>query len=124
MNLYCTPSRNVYPLGDTFFFGRPILVSKATGDEQDHGLTGIEYKQPGKFNSVPNNEILDWSKLKAFADNKIKLANMMIFAFERVENIVGKGENAGHQHFILFIQCFQKAFHLRSLKSWDCVVEN
>ena len=25
-----------------------------------------------------------------------------------VENIVGKGENAGYQHFLLFLQCFQK----------------
>ena len=23
------------------------------------------------------------------------------------ENIVGKGENAGNQHFLLFAQCFQ-----------------
>ena len=30
-------------------------------------------------------------------------------AFGRVENIVGKGENAGYQHFLLFPQCFQKA---------------
>ena len=34
----------------------------------------------------------------------------MIFVFDRVENIVGIGENAGHQHFLLFPQCFQKAF--------------
>ena len=27
-----------------------------------------------------------------------------------VENIVEKGENAGYQHFLLFPQCFQKAF--------------
>ena len=26
----------------------------------------------------------------------------------RVENIAGKGENAGYQHFLLFPQCFQK----------------
>ena len=25
----------------------------------------------------------------------------------RVENIVGKGENTGIQHFLLFLQCFQ-----------------
>ena len=25
---------------------------------------------------------------------------------ERLENIVGKGENAGYQHFLLFAQCF------------------
>ena len=28
--------------------------------------------------------------------------------FDRVENTVGKGENAGYQHFLLFPQCFQK----------------
>ena len=33
----------------------------------------------------------------------------VIFIFDRVENIVGKGENAGYQHFVLFPQCFQKA---------------
>ena len=32
----------------------------------------------------------------------------MQFVFGRVENIVGKGENAGYQHFLLFPQCFQK----------------
>ena len=26
---------------------------------------------------------------------------------EAFENIVGKGENAGNQHFLLFTQCFQ-----------------
>ena len=34
-----------------------------------------------------------------------------------VENIVGKGENAGYQHFLLFPQCFQKASFLGSLKT-------
>ena len=32
---------------------------------------------------------------------------MMISVFDMVENIVGKGENAGYQHFLLFTQCFQ-----------------
>ena len=61
--------------------------------------------------SLPNNKILDRSKLKAFADDKIKVRKMMIFVFARVENIVGKGENAGYQHFLLFPQCFQKVFY-------------
>ena len=34
---------------------------------------------------------------------------MMISPYDRVENIVGKGKNAGYQHFLLFPQCFQKA---------------
>ena len=49
---------------------------------------------------------------------------MIIFAFDVVENIVGKGENAGYQLFLLFPQCFDKAFFTAgSLKSRDCVVE-
>ena len=34
----------------------------------------------------------------------------------RVENVVGKGENADFQHFLLFLQCFQKASYTESLK--------
>ena len=34
---------------------------------------------------------------------------MIISVFDRVENIVGRGENAGYQHFLLFPQCFEKA---------------
>ena len=58
------------------------------------------------IDSLPNDKILDWAKLKALADDTIKLAKMMIFVFDRVENIVEKGENAGNQHFLLFPHCF------------------
>ena len=34
---------------------------------------------------------------------------MTISASDGVENIEGKGENAGNQHFLLFAECFQKA---------------
>ena len=60
------------------------------------------------FNSLPNNKILDMSKLKAFADDKINVNEKFKIGLGRVESIVGKGENAGHQHFLLFQQCFQK----------------
>ena len=33
----------------------------------------------------------------------------MKFVLEMVENIVGKGENAGYQHFLVFPTSFQKA---------------
>ena len=59
-----------------------------------------------------------WTKLKAFADDKVNVAQMMISVFDRVENNVRKGENAGYQHFLLFPQCFQKASFLGSLKVW------
>ena len=47
--------------------------------------------------------------MKALADSKLKVAKMTIIPlFERVENNVGKGENAGNQHFLLFAQRFPK----------------
>ena len=58
------------------------------------------------LNPLPNYKILDVTKLKAFAVNKLNFVKMTISLFYGVENIVGKGENAGYQHFLLFPQCF------------------
>ena len=43
-----------------------------------------------------NDKILDWSKLKGFADDKINATEKLKFAWVRIENTVGKGENAGN----------------------------
>ena len=43
-----------------------------------------------KVNSFPNDKFWEQTKLKA--DDKSNVASMMIFIFERVENIAGKGE--------------------------------
>ena len=69
-----------------------------------------------RFNPLPNDKIFHWSKLKAFADDKINVTEILKFVLETVENIVGKGENAGYQHFLLLLQCFQKASNTGSLK--------
>ena len=61
------------------------------------------------FNPLPNNSFFDWTKLEAFADDKINVAEKLKFVLGRVESIVGKGENDGYQHFLLVLQCFQKA---------------
>ena len=63
----------------------------------------------GESNSLPDNKILDFAKVKAFVDDKINVAQKIISVSDRVENIVGKGENAGYQHFLVFLQCFQAA---------------
>ena len=54
------------------------------------------------LNPLPNNKILDVTKLKAFADAKLNFDKITISLLDRVENTVGKGENAGYQHFLLF----------------------
>ena len=56
--------------------------------------------------------------MKAFADDKLKIIKMMSSLFDRVENTLGKGENAGYQHFLLF-PVFSEAFLFRVIKSRD-----
>ena len=68
------------------------------------------------FNSLPNDKILNKSNVKAFADDISNVVQIIICVTDWVENIVGKGENAGYQHFLLFPQCFQKAYLPGSLK--------
>ena len=58
---------------------------------------------------LPDYKNLASTKLKAFADDKLNVAKLLISLSHRVENIVGKGENAGYQ-------CFQKASFSVSLK--------
>ena len=40
-----------------------------------------------------------------------------------VENIMGKGENVGFQHFLLFPKMFLKGLPFRAIKTLDCVVK-
>ena len=46
------------------------------------------------------------------------------FVLQQIENIVGKGENAGYQYFLLFPQMFSKVFFFRVVISQDCVVKD
>ena len=67
-------------------------------------------------NCLPNDKILERSKLKAFANVKILCYLELKFVLGRTENILGKGENAGYQYFLLFPRCFQTAPSSVSLK--------
>ena len=75
------------------------------------------------FNSLLHEKISDWSKLKAFADNNLIVNEKWKLCMGRIGNIVGKGENAGDQHYLLFSQCFTKVFFRTVIKSPDCVVK-
>ena len=67
------------------------------------------------FIPLPNTKILDLSKLKAIVDDELKVIPMTKFVLDKIENIVGKEENAGYQHFLLFPQRFQNFRYLGSL---------
>ena len=62
------------------------------------------------FNPLQDDKILGLPKLNAFAEDKLNLTENVKVVFHMIENIVEKEENAGYQHFLLFPQCFQKAF--------------
>ena len=57
------------------------------------------------------------TRFKAFACHKLKVAQVTISLCGRLENTVGKEENAGYQHFLLFPQCFPEP-SLGSFKVW------
>ena len=78
------------------------------------------------FNALPDNKILDRSKLKLSADDNFKFDENSRKLSKRVENTVGKGEIAHYEQFLLFPQCFEKACFPGSSKGvivWEWVNE-
>ena len=65
--------------------------------------------------TLPDNNTLAKSKLKAYANDNCSAALIIKFHFNGLENLVEKGENTGHQGFLLFPLCFQK----NSLRSFE-----
>ena len=60
--------------------------------------------------------------MKAFADDKLNVARIMISPCDRVEKILEKGENAGYQLFFFFSHnVFKKLLPQGCL---DCLVKS
>ena len=57
------------------------------------------------FNSLPNNKILGWNKLKAFVDDKMKVNEKLKLGLVRIENIVKKKKKKDNC-FLPFPHCF------------------
>ena len=58
------------------------------------------------LNPLPDEKILDWSKLKEIADDTLKFIEKEKKVSYRVENIVRKRQIACNKQFLLFSQCF------------------
>ena len=71
----------------------------------------IVYHEKGSMllHPLPDDKILDSSKLKEFPDDNFKFDENGRKFSKRAENTVGKGEIARYEQFLLFPQCFQKA---------------
>ena len=72
------------------------------------------------FTSFLHDKILEQTKLKAFACKKFNVTKMIIFAFDRVENKMGKGEIACTSNFS-FSHNVLKGFFPRPVKMCHCL---
>ena len=68
----------------------PLCFQKAFFSGASKGVIVWEWVNPSRWD-----QIFDWSKLKAISDHKLNVIEKLKFVLERVEKIVGKGENAG-----------------------------
>ena len=57
---------------------------------------------------LTDDKISDQTKLKAFAFDKLNVTKMIISVFDRVENIVGKGEIACRSNFSFSHNVFKR----------------
>ena len=76
------------------------------------------------FNTLPNDKIVDLSKSKAFADDKINVAEKLKFVFWKGRKHCGKRRKCWLPAFFPFHTMFSKGFFLWVVKSWDCVVKS
>ena len=58
------------------------------------------------FKPFPKQQVLDLSKLKAFADNNYNFVENGRNLFKQVEKHCGKRRNSRYAQFLLFLQCF------------------
>ena len=74
-----------------------------------------------QFNPLPDDKILDWSKLKQSADDNFKFDENSRKFSKWVENMVGKGEIARYEQFLHFPTVFSKGLFPMGVKRCHCV---
>ena len=91
------PANKVFPSERVFFY-LPWIISQAL------------------LYPFPKRQILDFSKLRGFADGNFKFDENVRMFSQRVENTVGKVEIAHYEQFLLFPKCFPKTCTADTLK--------
>ena len=81
----------------------------------------MDMKPP--FNSLPSDNFFDWTKFKGVAEDKLKVAKIIIPVSDREENM-GKGKKYCLPVFSPFPTMFSKGFSFRVDKSRDCAVKS
>ena len=75
------------------------------------------------FKPISNKKILDLSKLRALAENKMSVPGNLKFVFSKGRKHCAERRNVGYQHFLFLLQCV-KVFFSRVFKTWDYVVKS
>ena len=75
------------------------------------------------FNSLPNDRILDWSKLKAICSRQIKCNSEPEICFGKGRKYCGKRRKCWLLTFSPFPTMFSKGLFVRVVQSRDCVVK-
>ena len=73
--------------------------------------------------SLPNDKNLDWSKLKVFADDTIKMTNITV-SFGKVGKHCGKRRKCWLPAFSPFPTIFSKRLFVGVVENRDCVVKS
>ena len=75
-----------------------------------------------RVNSFPHSKVLDWFKLKGFADVKINVTKKIEISFSEGRKHCGKRRKCWLPAFSPFPRMFSKGFLFSVFKSWDFVV--
>ena len=79
---------------------------------------GFTVKKSHVLTLLPNDKIFDWSKFKAFADDKLNVIPKIEICFGENRKHCGKKRKCWGPTM------FPKAFSSRVIKIWDCVVKD
>ena len=71
--------------------------------------------------SLPNDNFVDLSKLRAYADDMLDVVQMNRFSLDSMENLVGKEENGWLPAFSPFPAWFSRDYFLMVVESQDCI---
>ena len=106
-----------------FQFGRVINLSSGKGLNNSLNLRKISNSR-GLTYSLPKYKILDWSKLKGFADEKINVDSKIEIWFEKARKHCGIRRKCWLPVFSPFPTMFSRVSCFRVVKRRDCVAKS
>ena len=98
--------------------------STRAGGLYSKGFINITVFPKSSFNPLSKDKILDWFKLKTFADDKINVTQKQKFSLGWVESIREKEKMPVTGISSPFSTMFSKGFLLRVVKSYECLVKS